>query len=224
MWPHRLAPFDAIIAPAHDTMPDDPRILRTVGSLHALTHATLEQAAQRFAPAFAHLPRPYVAVLIGGSSSHGALSNADIERLCDLSELLAGHGESGGSLLISTSRRTPAAAQSILQNRLTCPHDIYDWQGGGENPYLGLLALADRIVVTGDSISMCSEACFTGKPVFTFAPDQLTGAKHKRFLAHLHQNGHAAPLTAESAQAPAANTPLDEAGDIVAHLRTLLTK
>ena len=38
------------------------------------------------------------------------------------------------------------------------------------NPYAGLLGWADRLVVTPDSVNMISEACATGKPVYTFAP------------------------------------------------------
>ncbi len=221
MWPHRLDPFDAIIAPAHDKTPFDPRILRTIGSLHALSHPALEQAAKHYAPAFEHLPGPFVAVLIGGTTRHGSLKPADIERLGDMAELLCGQG---GSLLISTSRRSPANTAAILKKRLTCAHHIFDWQSGDDNPYLGLLALADAIIVTGDSISMCSEACYTGKPVFTFAPKHLIGSKHHQFLQTLHDEGYAVPLSPQSQLDWKPRETLDEAGRIVSHLHTLLTK
>lgn len=221
MWPHRLDPFDAIIAPSHDKTPFDPRILRTVGSLHALSYPALEQAAKHYAPAFEHLPRPYVAVLIGGSTRHGALKESDIQKLGDLAELLCG---SGGSLLISTSRRSPKGTAELLKDRLTCAHHLFDWQSGGDNPYLGLLALSDAIIVTGDSISMCSEACYTGKAVFTFAPDHLLGSKHQSFIHHLHEQGFAAPLTPQSQLDFKPHDSLDEAGRIVRHLHELLAK
>jgi mitochondrial fission protein ELM1 len=45
---------------------------------------------------------------------------------------------------------------------------LFFWESGEVNPYLGLLALADAIVVTSDSVSMVSEACATGRPVHVF--------------------------------------------------------
>jgi mitochondrial fission protein ELM1 len=39
------------------------------------------------------------------------------------------------------------------------------WDGQGENPYFGMLACADAIVVTADSVSMVSEAVATAVPV-----------------------------------------------------------
>jgi mitochondrial fission protein ELM1 len=39
------------------------------------------------------------------------------------------------------------------------------WDMTGDNPYFGMLALADGIIVTTDSISMISEAVATAVPV-----------------------------------------------------------
>jgi hypothetical protein len=54
---------------------------------------------------------------------------------------------------------------------------VHFWNGAddGENPYRGYLAAADRIVVTPDSVNMLSEACATGKPVFTLLSDSACG-------------------------------------------------
>ncbi len=46
----------------------------------------------------------------------------------------------------------------------------YDDAIAGYNPYLGLLASADHIIVAGESYSLVSEALFTGKKVYTFHP------------------------------------------------------
>ena len=49
------------------------------------------------------------------------------------------------------------------------PNYCYRWQAAdNENPYMGILAWADRLIVTGDSIAMLSEACATRKPVMIF--------------------------------------------------------
>ena len=51
------------------------------------------------------------------------------------------------------------------------PAYIYRWGGSHEdNPYLAYLALADRLVVTGESMSMLTEAGSTCKPLYVFDP------------------------------------------------------
>ena len=64
------------------------------------------------------------------------------------------------------SRRTPPDFHAYAAPALTRPHYWYDWQPQGDNPFLGILALSDALVVSGDSLSMCTEAAATGKPLF----------------------------------------------------------
>jgi len=102
--------------------------------------------------------------------------------------------EAGGSLLVTTSARTDPDAAGAVAGALSAPHVFHRWQAGAaDNPYRAFLALADEIVVTGDSISMLAEATATGKPVFIFdlggmrdsGPRPLRMAKDSRSLLHL---------------------------------------
>ena len=99
----------------------------------------------------------------------------------------------GGSLLVSTSRRTGDAAGPLLAG-LDTPNHLFKWDDGGENPYFGYLALADAVVVTGDSVSMCSEACAVPAPVYIFAPAEFTQRKHGRLHQELYKRGYARPF------------------------------
>jgi mitochondrial fission protein ELM1 len=102
-----------------------------------------------------------------------------MHRLAD--QLIAAARGCGGGLAVTTSRRTEEENERILRERLqTVP--LFFWDGMEENPYLGLLALADAIVVTSDSVSMVSEACATGKPVHVFN----IGEGHKK-LRQFHK-------------------------------------
>jgi mitochondrial fission protein ELM1 len=47
---------------------------------------------------------------------------------------------------------------------------VFVWDRAGDNPYRAILALSDRLVVTGDSVSMISEAVSTPLPVEVFDP------------------------------------------------------
>ena len=70
--------------------------------------------------------------------------------------------------MITTSKRTPPAAVDALFRAVSRPAYRHRWSEDGENPYAGLLAVSDELVVTGDSASMLSEACVTGKPVYIY--------------------------------------------------------
>jgi hypothetical protein len=75
----------------------------------------------------------------------------------------------GGSLLVSTSPRTPAAAAEALFAAIDCPAYRYRWRPNDtNNPYLAYLALADNFIVTVDSASQIVEACLMNKPVYLF--------------------------------------------------------
>ena len=72
-------------------------------------------------------------------------------------------------MLISTSARTPPPTIDTLCDHIAVPSYVFRWRkDAAENPYFGMLALADAFVVTADSMSMLTEACATGKPVYIF--------------------------------------------------------
>ena len=163
----RVSPrhFDVVAAPHHDHVAG-PNVLTTQGALHRVTADKLSQAAAHFGPRYAHLPQPRVAVLIGGTSKHYRLTEQVAARLGRDLRALA-DGERAG-LMVTASRRTGAANESALRDSLKGVACEF-WDGEGENPYLGYLALADHIIVSEDSVTMTSEAASTGKPVYTIA-------------------------------------------------------
>jgi mitochondrial fission protein ELM1 len=123
-----------------------------------------------------------------------------------------------GSVLATTSRRTGAAATKALSAALAnIPHRLFRWGDGGENPYAGFLAWADAVVVTGDSVSMQSEALATAVPVFVADPGGL-GPRHLRLQESLVAAGQIRPLAA--APAPFSRSLLDEGGRVAAIVRS----
>ena len=176
--------FDLLAIPAHDRIAGD-NVIECHGALHRVTAEKLSAAAEKFRPALARLPRPLVAVLIGGSNGQYRMTEAVTRKLAAELKALCGHH--GAGLAVTASRRTGAANKAILRPALAdCP--AYLWDGTGDNPYFGLLGLADAIVVTADSVSMVSEACATGKPVYVIDLDGGS-AKFARFHADLRDAG-----------------------------------
>jgi mitochondrial fission protein ELM1 len=137
--------------------------------LHRVTPERLAEAAASWAPRLAHLPRPWHALLVGGDSPPYHFDPATARRLGELAN--AEVRKSGGALLVTSSGRTRPESAEALFGALDVPTYQHRWQKGApaaDNPYLAYLALADSLIVTGDSASMLAEACSTGKPVALF--------------------------------------------------------
>ena len=181
--------FDLLAIPRHDRV-DGANVIVTDGALHRIVPDTLAAEADRLHSVLAALPRPLVAVLIGGSNGQYKMTEAVTAKLAaDLSALCRDHG---AGLAVTASRRTGAVNEKRLRDALDGPA-CWFWDGTGDNPYFGLLGLADTIVVTADSVSMVSEACATGKPVYVI---ELEGgsAKFARFHDHLRDAGITRPF------------------------------
>lgn len=187
--------FDLVIAPKHDRVVGE-NVISTRGALHRITRERLEAGGAELLPRVAHLPRPYIGVLIGGANASYALGPDEIAKLADA--LLRAARETGGSLLITASRRTGGDNVVLLKRALEGTPSFF-WDGEGGNPYFGLLGLADHLVVTNDSVSMVSEAVATGKPVHVFALPGKAGRSRKsrkfaRFHADMAESGWTRPF------------------------------
>ncbi len=214
----RLDPrhWDLVIAPEHDGLRGD-NVIPLLGSLHPVDDAWLAQARTRFA-AFADLPRPRTALLLGGDSAHVRFGRMAFEVLA--SKLEAALARDGGSVLITLSRRTPHDLREALRHRYDeTPGVVWRGEEDGHNPYPGLLGWADRIVCSPDSVNMISEACATRAPVFVFDP-QRVGGRPRRFLDALLQRGRIRAM--DTVLAPFAVEPLRETARVAAEVRARL--
>jgi len=167
---------DFIWSPVYDRL-RGPNVLNTLTPPHRVTPHRLEEARARPDSRLADLPRPRVAVLVGGDSRHHRFTEQDVTRLLERLTALAG---TGAGLMMTASRRTPTALQEALA-ALARRHGGFFWDGSGDNPYIALLALADAIVATADSFNMIGEAAATGAPILVFEP---TGG-HPKLTAFL---------------------------------------
>jgi hypothetical protein len=163
----RLAAFDLVITTPQYRLPRAANVLHTALPLHDATRAKIAAEAQRWEARLDYLPRPYTAVLVGGSSGPYVFTPEAARRLGRAVTEIA--GRSGGSLLVTTSARTSSEAADALAAALGAPHVLHRWQGlSDDNPFHAFLGLAASIVVTADSISMLAEAAAAGKPVSLF--------------------------------------------------------
>jgi hypothetical protein len=167
---HTQAPFDLfdlIITTPQYCLPPRPNVLQNTAALNRIAPERLTAAAAQWEERLADLPRPHTALLVGGNSSTYRLDPA---TAANLGRQASAHVRAiGGSLLVSTSPRTPAPAAEALFAATGCPAYYYRWRPHDPaNPYLAYLALADSFIVTVDSASQIAEACLMGKPVYVF--------------------------------------------------------
>ncbi len=167
---HAQAPleaFDLLVTLPQYRLPQRPNVLQLGGALNRVSPGELERAGRQWSRHFEALPRPWLAVLVGGSSSSYRLGPEIARRLARLASGEA--RRAGGSLLISTTPRTSPAAAEALLAAVDVPRFVYRWRRDDpHNPYRALLALADRFIVTADSASLPVEASATGRPVQVF--------------------------------------------------------
>lgn len=208
--------WDLVVAPEHDQLHGD-NVLTLLGSLNPVDDAWLAQARDAFAE-FADLPQPRTAVLLGGSSTHARFDRSAFEVLASKLEVTL--AREGGSVLVTTSRRTPQDLVDVLRHRyMETPGVVWCGDRDGRNPYAGVVAWADRIVCSPDSVNMVSEACATRAPVFVFDPTRVSG-RPRRFLESLLARGRIRPM--DTQLQPYAVEPLRETARIAAEVKQRL--
>ncbi len=175
--------FDLVAVPSHDPLRGE-NVVVTDAAPNRVTPWRLATARDRFESLYAPLPSPRAAVLIGGNSKTHRMTPAMTHKLAGQLKALAAKGT---SLMVTASRRTGEENTRILQETLTGPNIAF-WDGTGENPYFGMLAWADYILVTSDSSSMLSEASTTGKPVYMI-PLEGGSDKFQKLYSHLMNRG-----------------------------------
>lgn len=197
--------FDLLVVGRHDSPPAAPNILPILGATHRMSPARLDAAREEWGM-FGGLPGPRVALLLGGPPRGEGMAPGTAAAIA---RQVAGFA---GSVLATGSRRTGRPAEAAVAEALgPLPHHLHRWGDGGANPYAGMLAWADAVVVTGDSVSMVSEALATRAPVFIANPGGL-GERHRRLHESIYAAGQARPLA--EAPAPFAREPLDETGRV----------
>lgn len=225
MWPGSMGStaFDLIAVPTHDQLAGThPNVMRVTGAPHRVTEGRLALEATRWRDRLGGLAQPRVALIVGGTTKNRRFTPdmaRDLARR--VAELVV---QTGGSLMVTTSRRTGQQAEDALFEALPRVDHAFRWGDGTanpkDNPYFGYLALADVIIVTGDSVSMASEACATDVPVYLYAPPELISPKHDRLHKHLYALGLAEPLTGRFQ--PWEHPSLNAANDIAKMIRLSL--
>jgi mitochondrial fission protein ELM1 len=159
--------YDLAISCRYFRLPPHSRRIETLVPLTAVSAEQLRQAGERWQHLLGNAPHPRIALLVGGTSYACRFDEATAYRLGV--EVCAFAKATGGAVFATTSRRTGPQATTALKKGLGHCCYLHEWQPDqSENPYLAYLALADILIVTGESESMLAEAAAIGKPVYIY--------------------------------------------------------
>lgn len=191
--------FTWVILPKHDNFEEEkfPNLITTVGSLTRVDSKRLESESKKF-PELQKITKTKIALLVGGSSNKTKFGPESTKKLAEISSNLA--KKMNATLLILNSRRTSVELNEALKTSLSSQENLdfqfFDWsEVKDKNPYFAILACADFFVISGDSVSMISECCSTGKQVYIFDEAKISSAKHRRFHEELIAQNYARKLT-----------------------------
>ncbi|MFZ4540962.1 MAG: ELM1/GtrOC1 family putative glycosyltransferase [Rickettsiales bacterium] len=211
----KFSEFDLIAIPEHLLKQEHKHLrnhITTIGVPHAITQEKIEVSRAIWKERFSHLPEPRIAVLLGGHTRGFAFTPALARTMAK--ELNAKVKDLGGSLIVTTSRRTDSRISNAFFEEITVPSYQHDWNRTDvDNPYMGILGCADAIVATGDSMSMCCEANASKKPVYIYSFDGVrAGLRNLHTQLYRHHLAKPFKELIEKGVEPWAYTPLDAAG------------
>jgi mitochondrial fission protein ELM1 len=207
--------FDLVIANRHDEL-TGPNVVVIRTALHRVTPERLAAEAALWSDRLASYRRPLVAVLLGGSNGRYRLDRDTGARLA--ADLAAMAKRDSVGIVVSPSRRTDPVVTNLVRDALR-PVGGWVWDFTGDNPYFGMLALADLVIVTQDSVSMISEASATSAPVMV-APLPGRSRRQNLFLRTMVDAGRVRLFDGRFVQWPV--SPLNDTPEAAAEMRRRL--
>jgi len=208
--------FDLVVAMEHDRIAPASNVMKVATALHDLTPKNLAEAGRLWTRRFAALGAPLTGVVIGGDLKGRPFTLDDGRRL--LEGLKSLKKQSSGGLAITPSRRTPTSVRTLFEDAFDGDARVYLWNLKGDNPYRGILALSDRLVVTSDSVSMVSEALAAPHPVEIF---DLGFPRHTQFVRRLIDRGLVRRFEGDAAP-PRTTGPVNATDEAARVVRALL--
>jgi mitochondrial fission protein ELM1 len=161
-----VARYDLLAAPPQYALPERANIVRL--PLPLARRRQDNALARDHAAAGGNMvpvAKPWFTILLGGEVKEFVVSPQELERTARAAQEAA--DRHGGSVVVSTSRRTSPEMLAIVEGALKNPY-VYRWSPANrdENPYEVLLAQSAALFVTPDSASMMLDCAASGTPTF----------------------------------------------------------
>ncbi len=191
---------DLVVMPRHDVkggVPSNTVLVKVAPNL--IDRAYLENNVKGLTARFSHLKlhaRPKIGLLIGGDTKGLVLGEQQVRVV--IHQLKEAAGKFSADILVTTSRRTSPAVEALVyrefNNYARSALVILASRNNVPEAVGGILGLSDVVVVSGESISMLSEAASSGKKVIVFPVEGADRVpldnKYSRFAEGLSAEGH----------------------------------
>jgi mitochondrial fission protein ELM1 len=184
--------FDFVIVPEHDEpkSPYPQNLILSVGALTKIEKNFEQKNHQEFLNQLKNFPKPIITLLIGGSSKKTKFSLKSAEELINQALLI--QKKMNGTLIIANSRRTDFEINNFIKKITEKNCIFFDYnEVKNNNPFNLILNFSDFFIISGDSVSMISECCSTGKSVFIFDDGIISSKKHQKFHKILVEKNYA---------------------------------
>lgn len=184
--------FDFVIIPKHDKLTkfNNSNVIISASALSKIDIDKNSENYQFYYNKLKKLPRPISAILIGGDGKNTQILTRHLEEILNIVKNNSNNPQQ--SIIILNSRRTSKNINNYLSK--INEENIYFFDYNllkNNNPYYNILELSDNLIITGDSISMISECCSTGKKVYIYDKDKISTKKHRIFHKFLEKNNYA---------------------------------
>ncbi len=186
-FPFNFFRYDLAVIPHHDQGKMPKETFRTYVAPSRFDPEEQRLAVARLRMELRAPDRVGVSLFLGGSTKQYRMDLADVEKVIATLERVA---RDQGDYLITTSRRTPDAICRFLkqkQQMMTgCQQLVIASEDNRSDIVPGMMAVAETLIVSSDSVSMISEAVSSGKRVIVLKLGSPGPSdKHDKFQAAL---------------------------------------
>ena len=186
--------FNLAIVPRHDGPPRFKNVVETVATPNLVDDEALKRDGEALRKRIPNCADGSIGVFIGGDNPEYLLTKEHIASVMDgVCKFADSHNM---DILLTTSRRTSSEVEKIMKDKLKnnkrCKLLVIANENNFDGAVNGMLALSKIVVVSGESISMVSEAISSARHVVVFMPDKKKSGptKHEEALRQLEKDGY----------------------------------
>lgn len=192
--PFGLGKFSLAVIPEHDDPPRRRNVVRTAVAPNTIDEEALKDHGEKMRGRVSLRSDKVISLFVGGDNPEFLLTEKIVDSVVD--SLMKFSDSAGAEFLVTTSRRTSPEIERLLKIGLKghprCRSLVIANEDNPDGAVAGMLALSTVAVVSGESVSMISEAVCAGKKVVVFklAKKKEGLTKHEAALTELEKGGY----------------------------------
>lgn len=215
--------FDLVLLPSYEETPDKylsrKNVVEVNGNLIDIKKDKIKEESEKWKEFFDGYTKPIISFIVGGDTRTQKYNPKEFGIIVSNVSNIA--NKLSGTLLVTTTKRTSPECLMQLRQKINCDYCLYDYnweqdprnmkKNPNGNPYHAQISNSDFVVMTGDSMLMVSEVCYTGRSTYVYMPKNSLSKKHYRFCKALLDQYYIKEFTKNTCNLEKYRyTPLDE--------------